>query len=54
MFHGTTIDDLLHIVERAEQHARVSEMEKVEVKPQQVIPAFLYEIPSQQSWYGVA
>ncbi len=54
MFNGTTIDDLLNIVARAEEHAREVVVEKVEVKPTQVIPAFLYEIPSQQNWYGVA
>ena len=52
MFHGTTIDELLNIVERAEEHAR--ESEKIEVKPLEVTPAFMYEIPNTQVWYGVA
>jgi hypothetical protein len=51
MFHGTTIDELLNIVERAEEQARV---ETIEVKPLEVTPAFMYEIPNTQVWYGVA
>ncbi len=56
MFQGTTIDDLLNIVERAEEHARVNEMMAAEVKAEAtvVVPAFMYEIPKQQVWYGVA
>lgn len=53
MFHGTTIDDLLNIVERAEEHARVPEKVTVEAKPA-LMPAFMYELPKQQVWYGVA
>ena len=53
MFHGTTIDDLLNIVERAEEHARVPEKVTMEVKPA-LMPAFMYELPKQQVWYGVA
>lgn len=52
MFNGTTIDELLNIVERAEEHARVSET--IEVKPLEVTPAFMYEMPNTQVWYGVA
>lgn len=52
MFNGTTIDDLLNIVERVEEHARVSET--MEVKASEVAPVFMYEIPNTQVWYGVA
>jgi hypothetical protein len=54
MFYGTMIDDLLNIVERAEEHARAMEPAALEVKPADVLPGFLYEMPSQQVWYGVA
>ena len=53
MFHGTTIDELLNIVKRAEDHARELEPAALEVKPAEVLPGFLYEMP-QQVWYGVA
>jgi hypothetical protein len=54
MFHGTTIDELLNIVERAEEHARVVESVTMEAKPEAVTPVFMYEIANQQVWYGVA
>jgi hypothetical protein len=54
MFHGTTIDDLLNIVERAEEHARVPEKVAVEAKPAPFMSAFMYEMPKQHVWYGVA
>jgi hypothetical protein len=53
MFHGTTIDDLLNIVERAEEHARTSEI-AMGAKPEESIPAFLFEMTNQPVWYGVA
>jgi hypothetical protein len=54
MFHGTTIDELLNIVERAEEHARVAEPVTMELKSEAVTPAFMFEIANQQVWYGVA
>jgi|tagenome__1003787_1003787.scaffolds.fasta_scaffold19869819_2 hypothetical protein len=54
MFHGTTIDELLNIVERAEEQARVMEPVAVEMKSEAVTPAFMYEITNQPVWYGVA
>ena len=57
MFHGTTIDELLNIVERAEEHARTLEAAAVtEAKPPQSMPGFIYEMQKQQQqvWYGVA
>jgi hypothetical protein len=54
MFHGTTIDELVHIVERAEEHARVAETATIKAKPMPLIPAFMCEMPKQQVWYGVA
>jgi hypothetical protein len=54
MFHGTTIDDLLNIVERAEEHARIVEPSMMEMKSEAVTPAFMYEITNQPVWYGVA
>lgn len=54
MFHGTTIDELLNIVVRAEEHAR-TETAAVEAKPVETLPGFLYEMQKQQQvWYGVA
>jgi hypothetical protein len=54
MFHGTTIDELLNIVERAEEHAREVEPITMELKSEAAMPAFMYEIANQQVWYGVA
>ena len=57
MFHGTTIDELLNIGERAEEHARTLEAAAVtEAKPPQSMPGFIYEMQKQQQqvWYGVA
>jgi hypothetical protein len=54
MFHGTTIDELLNIVERAEEHARTSETVEMKSAQVQVMPGFLYEVKNPQVWYGVA
>jgi hypothetical protein len=54
MFHGTTIDELLNIVKRAEENAREAEPVTMEMKSEAAMPAFLYEIANQQVWYGVA
>jgi hypothetical protein len=54
MFHGTTIDELVNIVERAEEHARTPETVEVTSAQVQVMPGFLYEMKNRQSWYGVA
>jgi hypothetical protein len=54
MFHGTTIDELLNIVERAEEHARVTDTVTMEASPEPFVPAFMFEVPTQQVWYGVA
>ena len=53
MFYGTTIDELMNIVERAEEHARTSEA-TMEAMSQEAIPAFMLEMKNQQVWYGVA
>ena len=53
MFHGTTIDDLLNIVELAEEHARTTEA-MMEAGPEEVTPVFMFEIKNQPVWYGVA
>lgn len=54
MFHGTTIDELMTIVERAEEHARTREMAEMKAAQVQLMPGFLYEVKNQQVWYGVA
>jgi hypothetical protein len=54
MFHGTTIDDLLNIVERAEEHARTPETVETKTAQVQVMPGFMYEMNNQPVWYGVA
>ena len=54
MFHGTTIDDLLNIVERAEEQARRPEPVTMHAEPVEMMAGFLYEMPKQQVWYGVA
>ena len=54
MFHGTTIDELVQIVERAEEQARVAETVTISPKQVQLMPAFMCEMPKQQVWYGVA
>ena len=55
MFHGTTIEDLMNIVERAEEHARMPEsLEAKTLEPHQLMPGFLYEVTNQQVWSGVA
>ncbi len=57
MFHGTTIDELMNIVERAEEHARVVEVDVVEAKNLagvEMMPGFLFEASKLQSFLGVA
>jgi hypothetical protein len=52
MFHGTTIDDLLEIVERAEGHVHSIEMHTMEMhntemkaeNPEAMYPAFMAEL----------
>ena len=54
MFHGTTIDELLQIVERAEDHAQTFEM-KQELNSDVMYPVFLAEVANtNQGWLGVA
>ncbi|HVZ19001.1 MAG TPA: hypothetical protein VG897_17930 [Terriglobales bacterium] len=52
MFHGTTIDELLEIVERVEEHAHV-EM-KPESSEDRMFPGFLASMNTNQVWLGVA
>jgi hypothetical protein len=54
MFHGTTIDELLNIVKRAEEHAREVKAVRLETKSEVPVSAFLYEVSNQQVMYGVA
>lgn len=52
MFHGTTIDDLLNIVERAEEHAHTVEV-KTERNEDVMLPAFLADMATTtQDWVG--
>jgi len=54
MFHGTTIDELLEIVERAEDHAQTLEM-RSESNEQVMYPGFLAEVVNtHREWLGVA
>ncbi len=54
MFHGTTIDELLQIVERAEDHAHSLEMQS-ESSEQLMYPGFMAEVAkTNQDWLGVA
>jgi hypothetical protein len=54
MFHGTTIEDLMQIVERAEEHAQTIE-QVASVKQADVLPGFFYEMNRQKpTWLGVA
>ena len=52
MFHGTTIDDLLEIVERAEEHAIFET--KSDSSEDEMFPGFLANINTNQVWLGVA
>jgi len=55
MFHGTTIEDLMNIVERAEEHARMPEaLQAKSPEAREMMPGFMYEVANQQVWYGVA
>ncbi len=54
MFLGTTIEDLMNIVERAEEHARETESPMVTAHSGEMLPGFMYEVTNQQVWYGVA
>jgi hypothetical protein len=52
MFHGTTIDDLLNIVERAEEHAHTVEV-KTKHADDMMFPAFLADMATTtQDWVG--
>ena len=54
MFHGTTIDELLEIVERAEDHAQTMDMKSESVE-QLMYPGFLANVVNtNQDWLGVA
>jgi hypothetical protein len=54
MFKGTTIDDLLGMVERAEEHAHSLDL-KSEPNVQVMYPGFLAEVATRnQVWMGVA
>jgi len=54
MFHGTTIDELLEIVERAEEQAHVF-LAKSEDDSHIMYPGFLAEMTkTNQEWLGVA
>ncbi|HUN87766.1 MAG TPA: hypothetical protein VMU28_03185 [Terriglobales bacterium] len=54
MFHGTTIDELLEIVERAEDHAHDMQAQSGPVEPM-MYPGFLAEMANvNQEWLGVA
>ena len=53
MFYGTTIEELIQIVAKAEEHAR--EMPKVEpLRLEPAAPAFFCEPPQSQALIGVA
>jgi hypothetical protein len=52
MFHGTTIDELLEIVERAEEHAHI-EMKSASSEDE-MFPGFLANVNTNQVWLGVA
>jgi len=52
MFQGTTIDELLNIVERAEQHAHPVEV-KVERNDNVMLPGFLADFSTTtHDWVG--
>ena len=54
MFNGTMIDELLQIVERAEEHAQTIEL-KSETISNVLYPGFLAEVANtKQVWLGVA
>jgi len=53
MFHGTTIDELLEIVERAEDHAH--DLQAQSRDEQMMYPGFMAEMANaNQEWVGVA
>lgn len=54
MLNGTMIEELMQIVERAEEHARECGNVTVSAKPAEMMPGFLYEMQNPQVWYGVA
>ena len=54
MFKGTTIDELLGMVERAEEHAQTVEL-KPAFNSNVMYPGFLAEVATtNQVWMGVA
>lgn len=55
MYQGTTIDELIDIVARAEQHARELELQAGEAVVEDLTPRFVYEVPpSHPVLVGVA
>ena len=55
MLQGTTIDDLIEIVERAEQHARQVQMREEPLMVEFHLPRLAYDMPqSQPMMIGVA
>ena len=53
MFHGTTIDELLEIVTRAEDHAH--DLQEQSRPEQTMYPGFMAEMANaNQEWVGVA
>ena len=55
MYQGTTIDELMDIVARAEQHARELQMQAGEAVVEDLTPHFVYQMPRSQSvMVGVA
>ena len=56
MFKGTTIDDLMNMVVRAEAHAHKAEpRSNVGREPAHQMPVLIYQMTkANQSWVGVA
>ena len=55
MFYGTTIDDLMQMVQRAEDHARTERFSKEDAAEFEMTPAFMYQMANTNLvWVGVA
>ena len=55
MLQGTTIDELISLVERAEAHARQVQLEEEPLVTELYTPRFVYQVPqSQPVMFGVA
>jgi len=55
MFHGTTIDELLEIVTRAEDHAHDLQTQSRDEQVMLQYPGFMAEMANaNQEWVGVA